>query len=79
MKRKLLTDQLGDKGFVVNGFCNWKKALSVFRQHEQSHSHKEAVLKIEAMKQPSVISQLSSNVKKDQAIHRECLLATLSS
>ena len=35
VKRKLLTNQLGDKAFVVNGFCNWKKALSVFRQHEK--------------------------------------------
>ena len=35
--------------FVDRGFDNWKKALHRFRQHEQSGSHKEAVLSLQLL------------------------------
>ncbi len=30
--------------FVEDGFCNWKKALEKFLEHERSDMHKEAIL-----------------------------------
>ena len=50
------------------GLTTGKKALQRFEQHAQSRIHKEAVLKIEMLKQPSIGAQLSSQVKKDQKI-----------
>ena len=39
--------------FVTKGFNNWKKAKERFQEHEQSHAHSEACVKISALKQPS--------------------------
>ena len=78
-KRGLLTDKLSDNAFISNGFNNWKKALERFEQHAQSSSHKEALLKIELLEQPTIVSQLNSQQKKEQKIRREMLLITLSS
>lgn len=32
-----------DASFVSRGFCNWKDAMTMFRKHEQSSCHREAV------------------------------------
>ena len=58
-KRGLLTARGGD-AFLTTGFDNWKKAQEYFIQHEKSIIHREAVLNLELMKQPTVISQLST-------------------
>lgn len=50
--------------FITTGFNNWKKALDRFEHHSQSSSHKEAILKIELMKQPDVVSMLDNTQKK---------------
>ena len=63
-RRGLLTDKLGEVAFSTTGFNNWKKALDCFEHHSQSSLHKEAVLKIELMKQPNVVSMLDSTHKK---------------
>ena len=65
--------------FTTVGISNWKKALHCFEQHSQSSSHKEAVPKMEVLKQPDVASQLSSQHKKDQAIKRNMFMITFSS
>ena len=78
-ERDLLTDKLGEAAFVTTGFNNWKKALQRFEQHSQSSLHKEAVLKLELLKQPDVVAQLNTQHKKDQQVRREMLLTTLSS
>ena len=67
-----MTDNLGEAAFITSGFNNWKKTL-------QSSIHKEAMLKIEMLKQPSIGFQLSSQINKDQKIRRKMLLITLSS
>ena len=63
--------------FVSKGFNNWKKAKERFREHEQSHAHSEACVKISALKQPSVAAQLSTKVLMDQEKHRNLLLKQL--
>ena len=32
-----------DPAFTTEGFCNWKKALDRFKEHEMSHAHQAAV------------------------------------
>ena len=59
-----MTDKLGEAAFTTSGFNNWKNALQRFEQHSQSRIHKEAMLKIEMLKKPSIGAQLSSQVKK---------------
>ena len=69
----------GGDSFLKQGFNNWKKALHSFSQHVESAMHKEAVLKLNLRKQPSVVLQLKTQLKTDQSIHREMLLKQLSS
>ena len=70
-----LTDKLGEVAFITAGFNNWKKALLRFEHHSQCSSHKEAVIKIEPMKQPDVVCMLdntqtkSGNAQKDATNH----------
>ena len=54
-KRGLLTEKVacGGDAFLFTGFDNWKKAQEYFIQHEKSVIHREAVLKLELMKQPT--------------------------
>ena len=66
--KNLLTDKLGEAAFTTSKFNNWKNALQRFEQHAQSRIHKEAMLKIEMLKKPSIGAQHSSQVKKDQKI-----------
>ena len=73
-KRCVLTDKLGE---ATSGYSNWKKALQRFEQHSQSSSHQEALLKVQALKQPTVVSQLNSQHKKDQSAHRNMLVHVL--
>ena len=68
-----MTDKLCDNAFTSSGFNNWKKTLEHFEQHAQSSSHKEVLLKIEFLKQPTIVSQLSNQQKKEQRILREML------
>ena len=76
--RGLLKDRLSDGAFISSGFNNWKKALQRFEQHAQSNAHKEALLRIELMEQPTILSQLNTQLKKDQAARRELLMTTLT-
>ena len=63
---------------MTMGFDNWKKTQEYFIQHEKSVVHRESVLKLELMKQPTVISQLSSQAKRDQKQRQDMLLKQLS-
>ena len=75
----LLRERLIDIGFISTGFNNWKKALERFEQHAQSSIHKEAILKIELMDQPTILAIMSNQHKRDQKTRREMLLITLTS
>ena len=77
--RGLLKDKLSDSAFISSGFNNWKKALQQFEQHAQCNAHKESLLRIELMEQPTILSQLNTQLKKDQAAQRDLLVITLTS
>ena len=47
-------------------------------QHARSSMHKEAVMKMKLIKQPSVMARLNTQVEVDQKFHREMLLKQLS-
>ena len=57
-------DKLGEVAFVMVGFSNRKKSFEWFDHHSKSSLHKEAVLKIELMKQLDVICMLDSTHNK---------------
>ena len=60
--------------FLVSGFDNWKKAHEKFVQHENSSAHKEALLKIQLLKQVIIQVSLNKQAKKDQTYHRSMLI-----
>ena len=68
----------GGDAFVTEGFSNWKKALEIFLQHSNSSMHKEALLKMKLMQQPTVTAQLSGRIQADQKLHRDMLLKQLT-
>lgn len=80
-RRGLLTEKVAGGGdtFLTTGFNNWKKATEYFLQHEKSVIHRESVLKLELMKQPTITAQLSSQAKREQKENRDMLLKQLSS
>ena len=75
----LLFDKTVDSAFVSVGFDNWKKAHERFKQHAQSISHREAMMKIDSMKRPGIEAQLSSQLKQSQKTHQKMLKIQLSS
>ena len=64
--------------FSATGFDNYKKAIEKFNHHAHSSVHQEAVMKCSAMSQPSIESQLSSQFRKQQQLHREGLIKQLT-
>ena len=63
---KTFTETGFEKTFTETGFENKKKAVEKFRVHENSHSHKEGLLKWTAQRRPTVGSQLSTQLKNQQ-------------
>ena len=45
--------------FVSGGFSNWKNALTKFREHESSNTHKESAMKLAARRGVGIDAQLS--------------------
>lgn len=64
-----------EPAFISTGFCNWKKGLQYFRQHELSQSHQFSVLQMDRILSghQNIDSQLSSQVESEQAKARSCL------
>ena len=73
----LLTDKNTEATFVSVGYSNWKKALERFEQHGKSNAHKEVILKIGFLDQPSVTSMLHKQHAKDQEIRRKMFMKVL--
>ena len=63
-ERGLLTEKKGREVLysIHVGFDNWKKAHETFSHHQQSCTHREAVLKHELKQQASIEAQLSDSV-----------------
>ena len=74
-----MTDKNADTAFVSSGYSNWKKALQRFEQHAISKAHKEVVLKIVFLDQPSVTTMLHTQHERDQEIRRKMFMVVLSS
>ena len=69
-----------EKTFSTGGFQNWKDATRIFRKHDSSHAHKEAVMKwVHYTKSQSVAAQLAQQICDDQAKAQTCLLKIISS
>lgn len=78
-ERGLLTEQRGRELLYSIWFDNWKKAHETFSHHQQSVTHREAILKNELMQQPSIEAQLSGSVQSEQERNRRMLMKQLSS
>ena len=66
--------------FIETGFKNWKKAIEKFKLHEKSMCHREAVVKMHALKSSvDVSAQLSDQRKKEMMLNRTCLKKIFSS
>ena len=67
-----------EDAFTTRGFDNWKKAKQKFGEHEKSQSHREAVMKYEAVQRPSVSAQINMQVAGEQLTRRKGFLKQLS-
>ena len=38
-----------DPAFTTAGFCNWKKAVERFKEHESSYAHRNALAMYQSM------------------------------
>ena len=78
-KQNLLTDKLGEATFVTEGFNNWKKAIERFERHARSGLHKEAILKVQYLKQPGIDVHLNNQHLATLKVRRDNMLILLSS
>ena len=74
-----MTDKLGEATFVTEGFNNWKKAIERFERHARSGFHKEAILKVQYLKQPGIDVHLNNQHLAILKVRRDNLLILLSS
>ena len=63
--------------FSTEGFCNWKKAIVRFKEHEMSHAHQAAVAAHISCQMP-INQQLEKQLTKTQQNRRYSLLKQLS-
>ena len=72
----LITSKCADKAFLSTGFSNRKDAKVVFRNHEQTKCHKEAVQTVVALPRDYVdlAELLSSQRTKEKANNQQMLL-----
>lgn len=70
-----------EQAFISTGFCNWKKAMGRFKEHESSACHKEAIAKLAILssKEPDIAAKLTTQRQNEQKKNRELLLTLLSS
>lgn len=69
-----------EDAFVTRGFQNWKLATTVFRQHELSACHKEAVERVITL--PAAMTDIGEALSmahaREKLENRQCLLKILS-
>ena len=66
LQEGLTFSKKSDDAFTSRGFSNWKKAKENFREHEKSHCYREACMKHEASKNPSIVALASTALKQEQ-------------
>ena len=69
-----------EPSFVTRGFSNWKDATMLFRKHEESGCHKDAMQVIITIPKdtPNVGEMLSHTLVTEKKENRECLHKLLS-
>ena len=79
-KELQMSNRNAEDAFISRGFSNWKLATSVFRQHELSNCHKEAVEKIITLPATTadVGEMLSKAHAQEKSENRQVLLTILS-
>ena len=75
----LILSNRHERAFILDGFCNWKKARERFERHQASECHREAQLKLKSLQSPSIAEQLSLQAKKTYTENRCMLMKQLSS
>ena len=78
MKSKITFSRYTEPAFTDDGFNNWKKPEK-FTAHEESAGHKEALLKLAALRSTPVTAKLSHKHAQDQERRRSMFLKQLSS
>ena len=67
-----------EPAFISTGFCNWKKATILFREHEQSQTHRDAIAAHMSAKSTPVNAMLQSEVDNIRSRRRNSLMKQLS-
>ena len=77
-QKKLINARNSEKAFLVDGFCNWKKALEKFRNHQKSACHRLAVEHAEAHKTYGDIGEkMNSTLAEERKRNRKMFIKIL--
>ena len=68
-----LVSSKADPAFVKTGFCNWKKGMEKFKDHESSLAHKNSLVAIISSRNVSVSNLIQQGLHKEQVQRRESL------
>ncbi|PIK41114.1 putative zinc finger MYM-type protein 1-like [Apostichopus japonicus] len=68
-----------ETNFLIEGFCNWKKSMEKFKQHQASDLHELCILKLQAASQKPVTAQLSDHASKEQVNAQHALVKLITS
>lgn len=68
-----------ESAFVDKGFNNWKDGSKRLDEHAASSSHRAAAEYVSNIDKPSIASQLSSQLAKEQQVNRDRLIVQLNS
>ena len=60
--------------FISISFHNWMKAFDKFKKHEKSNTHSHAIAQLKALKEKSIVTQLSDKKRPEQVNSRTALL-----
>ncbi|CAF1405413.1 unnamed protein product [Rotaria sordida] len=64
--------------FIVNGYCDWKNAISRFKLHEKTKLHLDSIYVVNQQMKPNIAIQLTSATKKQQEQRRQSLSIQIS-
>ncbi|KAJ8024361.1 Kinesin heavy chain [Holothuria leucospilota] len=64
-QKKLINARSLEKAFLVEGFCNWKKALEKFRDHQKSTCHRLAVEHAESQRMYGDMEKMNATLAEE--------------
>ena len=75
MQRNVIISSYTDDAFTTTGFRSWHKASEVFKKHEKSSSHKDAIYKwSQIVSNTTVFDQVNSEKASDHQLATKCLV-----